>query len=190
MHESTNNIGTDHHCLKCGYSLRGLPDIHTCPECGLDYDLNRIVIPIGGYRRIIKIYLPLITILLPLLALFPQFTRIGLSTRQIVIMATVILMIVIHILRIVPRRHLYLTYLALDSKGVHLFHANGEVKHYAWPDIDQARGEWFGGNFHLVGKDGIDLFSCNGDDLGGWSKTKQCISAINAARERFQDQNL
>jgi hypothetical protein len=25
-------------CVRCGYSLRGLPANHTCPECGLRYD--------------------------------------------------------------------------------------------------------------------------------------------------------
>ncbi len=189
MHESPSDTNSKSYCLMCGYDLQGLPEIHTCPECGLDYDLNRIVIPIGGYRRIIKLYLPLITITLPLLALFHQFIRIGLSTKQIVIMAIITLIIGIHIFRMVPRRHLYLTYLALDLKGVHFFYANGDVTHYVWPDIEQARGEWFGGDFHLAGKDGTDLFSCNGDDLGGWSKTRQCISAINQARERFQNQN-
>ena len=25
-------------CVECGYSLRGLPARHACPECGLEYD--------------------------------------------------------------------------------------------------------------------------------------------------------
>ncbi len=24
-------------CLNCGYSLRGLPEIHRCPECGVEF---------------------------------------------------------------------------------------------------------------------------------------------------------
>ena len=28
-------------CEQCGYDLRGLPERHTCPECGKQYDLNR-----------------------------------------------------------------------------------------------------------------------------------------------------
>lgn len=26
------------HCVRCGYSLRGLPANHACPECGLRFD--------------------------------------------------------------------------------------------------------------------------------------------------------
>jgi hypothetical protein len=29
-------------CLDCGYSLRGLPDVGTCPECGLPYEIDTV----------------------------------------------------------------------------------------------------------------------------------------------------
>ncbi len=27
-------------CIRCGFCLRGLPDVHTCPECGLGIDIS------------------------------------------------------------------------------------------------------------------------------------------------------
>lgn len=30
-------------CPRCGYSLVGLPDQHSCPECGLDYEKDATV---------------------------------------------------------------------------------------------------------------------------------------------------
>jgi len=27
-------------CLRCGYLLTGLPDRHSCPECGVSYDVE------------------------------------------------------------------------------------------------------------------------------------------------------
>jgi hypothetical protein len=29
-------------CLKCGYNLRGLPEVHNCPECGSPYDIQDV----------------------------------------------------------------------------------------------------------------------------------------------------
>jgi hypothetical protein len=29
-------------CLNCGYSLRGLPKSHICPECGVGYDIESV----------------------------------------------------------------------------------------------------------------------------------------------------
>ena len=28
------------HCPECNYDLRGLPYVHSCPECGVEYDQN------------------------------------------------------------------------------------------------------------------------------------------------------
>lgn len=38
---------TEPFCIHCGYDLSGLPDHHTCPECGLPYDFQAI----EEYRR-------------------------------------------------------------------------------------------------------------------------------------------
>lgn len=37
----------DAFCIHCGYSLRGLPDHHVCPECGRPFSLRLI----DEYRR-------------------------------------------------------------------------------------------------------------------------------------------
>ena len=29
-------------CTYCGYDLRGLPERHACPECGVEYDLEEV----------------------------------------------------------------------------------------------------------------------------------------------------
>ena len=34
-------------CIHCGYGLRGLPSVYTCPECGRPYDLQLV----DDYRR-------------------------------------------------------------------------------------------------------------------------------------------
>lgn len=30
------------HCPLCGYEIRGLPEAHTCPECGFEYDEHSV----------------------------------------------------------------------------------------------------------------------------------------------------
>jgi hypothetical protein len=44
-------------CLRCRYSLRGLPTDHTCPECGLRFDSKSRV---WRVRRNKAVFLPLI----------------------------------------------------------------------------------------------------------------------------------
>ncbi len=29
-------------CMACGYNLQGLPDHHSCPECGTEYDVDAL----------------------------------------------------------------------------------------------------------------------------------------------------
>lgn len=36
-------------CLRCGYSLRGLPQQYACPECGLAYDGDSVVFRARSY---------------------------------------------------------------------------------------------------------------------------------------------
>lgn len=37
-------------CKRCAYSLRGLPDVHVCPECGLRYDPSCVLIALDFSR--------------------------------------------------------------------------------------------------------------------------------------------
>jgi hypothetical protein len=45
--KSAMNQRTDPFCIHCGYDLIGLPDRHTCPECGRPFSLELI----EEYRR-------------------------------------------------------------------------------------------------------------------------------------------
>lgn len=37
-------------CPQCGYPLLGLPPVHVCPECGLEYDPYSRLVPLGRPR--------------------------------------------------------------------------------------------------------------------------------------------
>lgn len=37
-------------CSQCGYPLLGLPPVHVCPECGLEYDPYSRLVPLGRPR--------------------------------------------------------------------------------------------------------------------------------------------
>ncbi len=50
-------VETLDHCLVCGYSLHGLPDVHRCPECGTDYDRRTLVWRQKSPWRKIALYL-------------------------------------------------------------------------------------------------------------------------------------
>jgi len=44
-------------CVRCGYSLRGLPANHTCPECGLRVDERCALYRVTNPRQVLAIWL-------------------------------------------------------------------------------------------------------------------------------------
>jgi hypothetical protein len=41
-------------CLVCGYLLQGLPEAHSCPECGSAYDLQDVHRAWRAYARVVE----------------------------------------------------------------------------------------------------------------------------------------
>jgi len=44
-------------CLRCGYPLLGLPPVHSCPECGLDYDPYSRFVPLRSRPTTVSLLL-------------------------------------------------------------------------------------------------------------------------------------
>lgn len=43
-------------CVRCGYSLRGLPANHACPECGLRFDEDCELYPVTNPKAVIAVW--------------------------------------------------------------------------------------------------------------------------------------
>lgn len=44
-------------CVRCGYSLRGLPDNHACPECGLRFDQRCELYRVANPKQVLFIWI-------------------------------------------------------------------------------------------------------------------------------------
>jgi predicted amidophosphoribosyltransferase len=49
--DDANAVGGLERCPRCGYTLRGLPSVGVCPECGLAYDPDCEVIRLRPLMR-------------------------------------------------------------------------------------------------------------------------------------------
>lgn len=68
-------------CPICDYNLVGLPDEHTCPECGLEYDENTLVIEKHSSKAVVTI----VAALMALGAARAALELIGVATSNVAV---------------------------------------------------------------------------------------------------------
>jgi hypothetical protein len=143
-------------CPRCNYDLTGLPEIHTCPECGLNYDPDTVAIELRGVRHPVAvlfwavIWIALLVFILQrgaprmrdwffltvagagfLVDLYRSFIRSGLRNR-----------------------------LVINHEGLHFKLSCGDDRIVRWEEIGLADRTWVTGTLRIRGPDGSSVFVC------------------------------
>ncbi|MGD8450537.1 MAG: hypothetical protein PVJ57_01855 [Phycisphaerae bacterium] len=174
-------LAADARCRRCGYSLAGLPSVHTCPECGLEYDPLCRVIELqpakGDFRQV---WLGLLLIAL----LGWVWLDHGMKAGDEYFLALLVGAVLWSLVR--GSRHAERAWLILNHRGVRLQEEAGADNLTPWTRLHCARWRWLSGRLSLESADGIVLATYNGQRLGGATAAKWCALAITQAREAYR----
>jgi hypothetical protein len=160
----------------CGYEMRGLPAVHTCPECGFDCDPQAMVFPLSTHAPDIH-YIGQSGGLMILCLLASQrrmFDR-GSSLAIMVLLAAVV---VWYATRIV-RRTGAPSSLIVNRTGLYYYDAGRVVTAIPWCQI--ARADWSRVTGALVVVDhlGKALLRTGVARLGSSKNSRRCVADIN-----------
>lgn len=162
-------------CARCDYVLAGLPESHTCPECGLEYDLNCVVVPLpdrqSEYNQIASA-----TFLLAIAILGGVSS--GHYYAMIVLVSVSVLILVHHLLRAAGIAQRYVR-LEISKRGLRFFHMDWREDRISWFDVKRAKCGWILGNLHLHDADGKQVKVISPAALGGSKAAKDCAARIN-----------
>jgi hypothetical protein len=157
-------------CPMCGYALLGLPESHTCPECGFEYDPYCEVIRLGGRSRDFANALGGLVILA--LILWPRP-----PIREVLPCAVWLALLVI-----VWGWRWFKNWgnprlLIINRNGIRLQHPNAE-QHIFWADFDRAYVCWTG-SFIIKGRDSRTLLKSRYVGYGSWFLMRSAAEKMN-----------
>lgn len=164
------------HCPICTYDLSGLPQSHTCPECGFEYDRRTVVIWQGNRFAWFALFF---------------FGLGGLGNLPIGFVVggrawwyTVLSLCMLHAAWR-GARSLFLrrkNRVVVGPQGVTTVDAGGAIRRYPWSAFATAVYQVAGGGVVLVSDTGRAVGVIGYDFLGSTQRVRQAIEVINGFR--------
>lgn len=154
-------------CGKCGYSLKGLPDVHACPECGLDYDRISMLYNLHPLRTI------------PIYAFWAGWGIFlvlahGPSRSETAVLGVILAIVVVSTVNAGLRFLFWLPHwLAVNREGVHLLYIRRPKRTVTWADLRQVRLDY--GRIRILDREGKRPITLSFSLVGG-SEAARAIS--------------
>jgi hypothetical protein len=167
-------------CPNCYYTLEGLPQAYTCPECGIEYDEDCTIIRLEAVER----EYTQILLAIGLLALyFYTFLRTGFERDDLYLLglfAVLILMSMLRISRAIGGPKI----VVMNRKGVEFRTVDSAGRFISWSELEHVRLSLFRRRLIITGRRQDVLYALSVRSLGGPRAAKRCISEINRRRSR------
>lgn len=165
-------------CPSCEYDLAGLPDEHTCPECGFEYDPDAVVIHLPGKAPAVGNLLGVGILALLVIQQIMRVTTGGDSYSDaftFIMLVLCVATILCEFLGYVAGKHRFI----LNRNGVRVEHPDVTNETVRWSDIRRAKYSWVWGSLHLLGQDGRVLREFTMAQLGRGKTGRKCAKLIN-----------
>lgn len=163
-------------CPRCDYDLTGLPAVHTCPECGCNYDEHSIGFRLTARRNelwgacMVAIFFTFLTWLK---------LRKGAARGQFLVDLLMPVAFLAGVGWRFQKRAGLPTRLTLDRDGVALMTPGQEPVRWAWGEIGSAELGNVWSFFTIHSTDQSKLFNRYSSRLGSRKLVRRCVAEIN-----------
>lgn len=138
-------------CPLCGYSLRGLPTDHKCPECGLVYDPSLVVIRWKEESRARRA-IPAAAFLVGLIAF--SVTKMGWTAELRNFCKFVLILLVFDMIWYLRGRGpVGIREFILAAHGLLILDLRSERTLFPWDQVQGAQFRWWTGELKIIGID-------------------------------------
>ena len=167
-------------CPACGYPLIGLPAVHRCPECGIEYDPHARVFRLHYRRRRPILLLATTAVIWGAIAVLGLtcWRQEDLGSRIVFQMIAGMPLALATIL-VWPFEKAQPGRLLLNLRGVHVELPEPYRKDIPWTTIGSAKYSWVAGRLYVRDKAGVKLARLNITFFDSAWAARRCADAIN-----------
>ncbi|MCP4591218.1 MAG: hypothetical protein GY842_10760 [bacterium] len=159
-------------CPRCGYALEGLPVEHRCPECGLAYDQDTLIIRQAAFTPVIAVVMGLAFVALVVI----EFTETGQDAflEGLGFGAFGVAMLAFGLRSLGRRNTAVLSHQGIEFSGCDSLLGSGRLpRSVRWADIDRIEVSRSRVDSKFVGHDGEIIAELLGDFFGGSDRATQ-----------------
>lgn len=174
-------------CPCCGYSLRGLPSVYTCPECGSEYDPHSMVLPLPGNGKVLAGLVSWFCLAATIVWILRA--QHGHLVEPWPCMLPVALLVAVALYQWLTGAAKERRFI-INGAGIKLRHPEVFCPIITWEQFGEAHVSWVTGRFGILGVHGETLFGCQYRELGSLFRMSSYVEQLNAVAALYKKEQL